>query len=85
MLSNSPKPKILVLDIFNDSSSFNFNKIHVNKFTSKSAQSSIEINIATNRRFKKKIPNKISKTIKTGSGIPSSEYQIKLDGDIAQI
>lgn len=82
VLSNSPKPKILVLDIFNDSSSFNFNKIHVNKFTSKSAQSSIEINIATNRRFKKKIPNKISKTIKTG--IPSSAYQIKLDGDIAQ-
>ena len=55
VLNNSPKPKILVLDIFNDSSSFNFTKIHVEKFTSKSAKSSIEIDIPVNKKkFKKK-------------------------------
>ncbi len=83
ILNKHPKPKILVLDIFNDSSSFNFNKIHVEKFTSKSSKSSISIDIPVNRkRFKKKISNKIEKTIKTG--VPSSSYTINLDGDIAQ-
>lgn len=82
VLNNSPKPKILVLDIFNDSSSFNFTKIHVEKFTSKSAKSSISIDIPVNRKkFKKKISNKIEKTIKTG--VPSSVYNINLDGDTA--
>ena len=83
VLNNSPKPKILVLDIFNDSSSFNFTKIHVEKFTSKSAKSSIEIDIPVNKKkFKKKKSNKIEKTIKTG--VPSSSYNINFDGDIAQ-
>lgn len=83
ILNKHPKPKILVLDIFNDSSSFNFNKIHVEKFTSKSSKSSISIDIPVNKkRFKKKISNKIEKTIKTG--VPSSSYTINLDGDIAQ-
>lgn len=82
ILNNHPKPKILVLDIFNDSSSFNFTKIHVEKFTSKSGKSSISIDIPVNRKkFKKKISNKIEKTIKTG--IPSSVYNINLDGDKA--
>ena len=83
ILNKHPKPKILVLDIFNDSSSFNFTKIHVEKFTSKSGKSSISIDIPVNKKkFKKKISNKIEKTIKTG--IPSSVYNINLDGDIAQ-
>jgi hypothetical protein len=82
VLNNSPKPKILVLDIFNDSSSFNFTKIHVEKFTSKSGKSSISIDIPVNRKkFKKKISNKIENTIKTG--VPSSIYNINLDGDTA--
>lgn len=82
ILNNLPKPKILVLDIFNDSSSFNFTKIHVEKFTSKSGKSSISIDIPVNRKkFKKKISNKIEKTIKTG--VPSSVYNINLDGDVA--
>lgn len=81
VLSNSSKPKILVLDIFNDSSSFNFTKIHVKKITSKSANSSIEIDIPVNKKFKKKKPNKVEKTIKTG--VPSSSYNINLDGDTA--
>ena len=81
ILNNLPKPKVLVLDIFNDSSSFNFTKIHVEKFTSKSGKSSISIDIPANRKkFKKKISNKIEKTIKTG--VPSSIYNINLDGDI---
>ena len=81
ILNNLTKPKILVLDIFNDSSSFNFTKIHVEKFTSKSGKSSISIDIPANRKkFKKKISNKIEKTIKTG--VPSSIYNINLDGDI---
>ena len=83
VLNNSPKPKILVLDIFNDSSSFNFSKIHVDKITSKHGKSSIEIDIPVNKKkFKKKKSNKIEKTIKTG--VPSSSYTINLDGDIAQ-
>lgn len=83
ILNNSPKPKILVLDIFNDSSSFNFSKIHVDKITSKHGKSSIEIDIPVNKKkFKKKKSNKIEKTIKTG--VPSSSYTINLDGDIAQ-
>lgn len=83
VLNNSPKPKILVLDIFNDSSSFNFSKIHVDKITSKHGKSSIEIDIPVNKKkFKKKKSNKIEKTIKTG--IPSSSYTINLDGDIVQ-
>ena len=83
VLNNSPKPKILVLDIFNDSSSFNFTKIHVDKTTSKHGKSSIEIDIPVNKKkFKKKKSNKIEKTIKTG--VPSSSYTINLDGDIAQ-
>lgn len=83
VLNNYPKPKILVLDIFNDSSSFSFTKIHVEKFTSKSGKSSIEIDIPVNKKkFKKKKSNKIEKTIKTG--VPSSSYTINLDGDTAQ-
>ncbi|MFA7021671.1 hypothetical protein [Aliarcobacter sp.] len=82
VLNNSPKPKILVLDIFNDSSSFNFTKINVEKYTSKFGKSSIEINIPVNiKKFKKKKSNKIEKIIKTG--IPSSIYNISLDGDTA--
>lgn len=83
ILNNSPKPKILVLDIFNDSSFFNFSKIHVDKITSKHGKSSIEIDIPVNKKkFKKKKSYKIEKTIKTG--VPSSSYTINLDGDIAQ-
>ncbi len=82
ILNNHPKPKVLVLDIFNDSSSFNFTKIHVDKFTSKSGKSSISIDIPVNKKkFKKKKSNKIEKTIKTG--VPSSSYTINLDGDKA--
>ena len=63
VLNNTPKPKILVIDIFNDSSSFNFTKIHVEKYTSKSGKSSIEIDIPVNKKkFKKKKSNKIEKT-----------------------
>ncbi len=82
VLNNSPKPKFLILDIFNDSSSFNFTKINVEKYTSKFGKSSIEINIPVNiKKFKRKKSNKIEKIIKTG--IPSSIYNINLDGDTA--
>jgi len=82
-LNNYPKPKLLVIDIFNDTSSFNFSKIHVKKFTSKTnTVSSEDIAVSDPKKFKRKKPRKINRTIK--QGVPSSEYHLNLDNDIGE-
>lgn len=82
-LNSSSKPKLLVIDIFNDTSSFNFSKIHVKKFTSKTkTASSEEIPVPDSKKFKRKKPQKIDRTIK--HGVPSSEYHLNLDNDIGE-